>query len=160
MSPYKASRDNFAEYDSQNAYLINRIDEKVVDPYLFFAGKKGEKLLVRHYTKAVTYFDKIRNCFNFAYENIKGNIRRFILKAQEIALQEILQDPTEGLPITECVMIDENNPNDKPYYFASTDSGPSYEITSSFALEIFRKEFSERYKNRLEEVRQEINNYC
>ena len=132
-------------YDPELAFFICQIDEKTIDPDIFFAKNQGKKLLYLDSCQAITKFGSIKECFSFAFKNTDvTHIRKYIAKLQIKILERALSHPTSEIPYTSITI----GKNQQIMHYAISD------IVLKFALDIFNNCFRDRFFERLNKLKQ------
>jgi hypothetical protein len=135
---------------------ISTIDNKLIDPELFFTEHMGEKILYICGFNGVDVFGGEKICAYFAKENIKPfHLRRYILEAQITTLIEILHDP-DGYSILPPVDIIREC-DGGPYFFKDVKS---HSLMKKIANRIFSEEFIDIYKSKYVYLLSRYANFC
>lgn len=138
MSLGKTDKVVFPSFNLYEAKYVCLIDEKSIQPELFFSENKGEKLLLIYSFPVINKFNKEKTCYFFAHKNISPTfIRKYLKYAQRNTIEDIIKYPTMYSPGTTIKIDFEDSQNQEPIYHHYSIS----ETTKKFALSLFNEEF-------------------
>ncbi len=142
MSPYEGS----GVFQPEKAKYISTIDFESVDPAIYFAQHKGEKLLHIYNLECVNRYDSNQYCYYFAYSKTSESyLREYFIMAQMNMLKFILLNPDRNAPSTTISVQLEGVPNSQPQLSYNTKC----DMTTKIVYEIFNSEYRSKFEDLL-----------
>ena len=152
--PLEFNREKYVIFANRSG--ISTIDDKVIEPGLFFQKHYGEKLFFICAITGVDIFGLKKACYYFAKEKMDPlYIRRYILEAQVTALIEISHESVEYSHLPPADIIRECDGG--PYYFKDVSNHP---CVRSLAIKIYNEEFFSYFKSKYEQTLLKYYDFC